>query len=94
MMPFDTKNVNKKYVAPRNYTLQRKIGWEVNANHRKTFAFNFHIYRPPIPPYVRFLTRRFRAFSSHDAWQVAFSYPFEYLYCYLTTFLPDSTHPL
>ena len=54
----------------------------------------FTFTAPPIPPYVRLRTRRFRAFSSHDVWQVAFSYPFEYLYCYLTTFLPDSTHPL
>ena len=42
----------------------------------------FYIYRPPTPPYMPFSIRRFRAFSSHDVWQVVFSYPFEYDHFY------------
>ena len=36
-----------------------------------------YVYRPPTPPYMRFRIRRFRAFSSHDVWQVVFSHPVE-----------------
>ena len=45
----------------------------------KSFASYFHIYRPPTPPYMRFRIQRsrFRAFPSHDVWQVVFSHPFE-----------------
>ena len=41
------------------------------------FASDFRTYRPPTPQYVPFGIWRFRAFLSHDVWQVVFSHPFE-----------------
>ena len=46
------------------------------------FISYFHVYRPLTPPYMRFRIRRFRAFSSHDVWQVVFSHPFDWRHFY------------
>ena len=54
-----------------NYYCINRVG-----EKRSSFSPTF-VFRPLTPPYVRFRIRRFRAFSSHDVWQVVFSYPFE-----------------